>query len=227
MKRAAIVTALALALSIPVLSQTASAATYVIGSMNITSGGFSVDGFPDGFVAFNYIGPNTNLVGGYIGSGGVSVDAVTPNPSRIAGADWYGYPMNLYTASASLGDMATPAGTYTGGPVPSGTLDSIAGAITMDLSSLFGNWDDGDYITGTGRDDGITSALATGTWDPSTHAYVLYWDSKTLGPACTEPFGCVSHWTLQGTASPVPVPAALWLFGSGLLGLLGLRRLNK
>lgn len=225
MKRVAIVTALVSALGIPVLSQTASAATYAISSMNITSGGFSVDGFPDGFVAFNYIGPNTNLVGGYIGSGGASVDSATPNASRIAGADWYGLPMGLYTASANLGDTNSPAGTYAGGPVPSGSLDTVAGTITMDLSSFFGNWSDGDYITGTGRNDGVTSVMATGTWNTSTHAYVLHWDSATTGPACAP---CVSHWTLEGTASPVPIPAALWLFGSGLLGLFSLQRqLNK
>jgi len=228
MKRVAIVTALLSALGISLLSQSASAATYAIGSMNITSGGFSVDGFPDGFVAFNYIGPDTNLVGGYIGSGGASVDNATPNPSRIVGADWYGLPMNLYTASTNLGDAATPASTYTGGPVPSGSLDNAAGTITMDLSSFFANWGDGDYMLGTGRNDGITSAMAAGTWDPATHAYTLYWDSKAIGPNCPEPNGCVSHLTLAGTASPVPVPAALWLFGSGLLGLFGLQwRLNK
>lgn len=224
MKRVAFVTALVSALGISVFSQTASAATYAIASMNITSGGFSVDGFPDGFVAFNYIGPNTNLVGGYIGSGGASVDASTPNPSRIAGANWYNLPMSLYTAPANLGDTNTAAGTYTGGPVPSGLVDDAAGTITMDLSSLFGNWSDGDYITGTGRNDGITSAMATGTWNPSTHVYVLHWDSATTGPACAP---CVSHWTLEGTANPVPIPPALWLFGSGLLGLFGIRRLNK
>jgi hypothetical protein len=30
----------------------------------------------------------------------------------------------------------------------------------------------------------------------------------------------------NGTYSPVPVPAAVWLLGSGLLGLIGIRRRN-
>lgn len=38
----------------------------------------------------------------------------------------------------------------------------------------------------------------------------------TAGPAYTL--------TLWGSAAPVPVPAALWLFGSGLIGLVGLAR---
>lgn len=143
--------------------------------MNITGGGFSVDGFTTGFVPFNYIGPNTNLVGGYIGSGGASVGINTANPTRIADADWAGYPLSIYTAAASLGDANSPAGTYSGGPVPSGTLDNVTNTITMDLRSWFGNWNNGDYITGTGRNDGVTSEMATGTWNPATYAYVLQW----------------------------------------------------
>ena len=33
--------------------------------------------------------------------------------------------------------------------------------------------------------------------------------------------------TLNGTAAVVPVPAAVWLFGSGLLGLVGVARRKK
>ena len=227
MKRVAIVTALATALGVSLLSPSASAATYAIGNMNITSGGVLVDGFPDGFVPFYYLGPNTNLVGGYIGAGGASLPSTAYDPNAIAAFDWYGLPVSLYTASANLGDTYSTAGTVTGGPVPSGNLDNLAGTITMDLSGLFGNWNDGDYITGTGRNDGITSAVATGTWNSATRAYTLYWDSKTIGPSCPEPNGCVSHWTLQGTASPVPVPAVIWTFGSGLLGLFGARWRRK
>lgn len=224
MKRVALSAAFGLCLSF--LSQTASAASYVIGSMNITGGGVIVDNFLPTLTAFNYIGPNTNLVGGYIGSGGASLPASSYDPNGIASFDWYGFPVSLYTASANLGDTSSVAGSVAGGPVPSGTLNDITGTITLDLSSLFGTWQDGDYITGTGRSDGFTSAMATGTWNPITNAYVLYWDSLTIGPACP-PNLCISHWTLQGTASPVPVPAALWLFGSGLLGLMGLRWRRK
>jgi hypothetical protein len=31
---------------------------------------------------------------------------------------------------------------------------------------------------------------------------------------------------LNPTSNPVPVPAAVWLLGSGLLGLIGIRRRN-
>lgn len=225
MRRVALSAAIAVGSSL--LPQLASAASYAIGNMNITSGGVLVDGFIPALTTFNYIGPNTNLVGGYIGSGGASLSATEYDPNGIASLEWYGSPISLYTATANLGDTSTPAGTFTGGPVPSGALDNIAGTITMDLSSLFGSWNDGDYITGTGRSDGLTSAMAAGTWNPTTNAYILYWDSRTIGPWCPAPDGCISHWTLEGTANPVPVPAAIWLFGSGLFGLFGLQRRQK
>jgi len=35
------------------------------------------------------------------------------------------------------------------------------------------------------------------------------------------------HWLVRETLSPVPVPAAIWLFGTGLLGLIGFRKRRK
>ena len=39
--------------------------------------------------------------------------------------------------------------------------------------------------------------------------------------------GNIGNWTMEGTYSTVPVPAAVWLFGSGLLGLVGIARRRK
>ena len=36
-----------------------------------------------------------------------------------------------------------------------------------------------------------------------------------------------SNWRLEGVMSTVPVPAAVWLFGSGLIGLAGIARRRK
>jgi hypothetical protein len=46
----------------------------------------------------------------------------------------------------------------------------------------------------------------------------------------TDPFGGTWDYTLTfevGAASTVPVPAAVWLFGTGLLGLVGTARRKK
>ncbi len=82
MKR--LVTSTALALCLSFLPHTASAATYSIGSMNITGGSVIVDGFLPAPATFNYIGPNTNLVGGYIGSGGASLPASAYDPYGLS-----------------------------------------------------------------------------------------------------------------------------------------------
>ena len=202
------------------------AASFNIGSMTITSGEFNID-TSDGVPAspFANIGPNTNLVGGYIGNGGVGLPATTPDPDSIVGIQFSGFPINVYTAASNLGGTS-PAGTIAGGPVPTGTLDDVAGTITMDLSSWFFNWNDNDLQAGTGKADGVTSALATGVWDPVSGQYTLSWFSLTgLGPKA----GLTSFISLSGVASPaaVPVPAAAWLFGSGLLGLVGISMRGK
>jgi len=66
--------------------------------------------------------------------------------------------------------------------------------------------------------------------NPDTHAWYLY-NLTALGWTGVEDItitglwpdqGAFSHVTLYGT--PVPIPAAAWLLGSGMLGLLGIRR---
>lgn len=59
-------------------------------------------------------------------------------------------------------------------------------------------------------------------------------DTYTLTYAATVPvgdpsnFGGTQYWIrLQGTVSAIPVPAAVWLLGSGLVGLVGVARRRK
>lgn len=222
-----------------VLSAGAHAATFSIGSMNITGGSYTVWDSSGALVvntstgnstsAFTAIGPNTNLVGGYIGNGGGSLLSSTPDSDAIVGGLWFGSPFNTYTAVANLGDDSSPAGSISGGPVPFGTVDDINGTITMNLSSLFGNWSNIDFNIGTGKNDGITSALATGTWNPVTKAYSLSWFStvdSTVGGPCL-PTQCTAEFSFVGTASPVPVPATFWLLASGFMSVLALARRKR
>jgi hypothetical protein len=39
--------------------------------------------------------------------------------------------------------------------------------------------------------------------------------------------GSISNFAIYGTASPIPVPTAIWLFGTGLLGLIGFSKRRK
>jgi hypothetical protein len=48
-------------------------------------------------------------------------------------------------------------------------------------------------------------------------------NSSNVGMFNLDSLGDVSY-TLAAAASAVPIPGALWLFGSGLLGLIGISR---
>ncbi len=75
------------------------------------------------------------------------------------------------------------------------------------------------------------SALGAGSLGADQFYYTLDW-SHTITSAENSLFGgSVADWHLEGvgTLAPaaVPVPAAVWLFGSGLLGLVGVARRKK
>ena len=106
---------------------------------------------------------------------------------------------------------------------PGGSVDTVAGTINVDFSSLRAS-----ATTPYGLFDmalwPITNPPSGGTYDPGTGAYVLTWSgpySVLVGESVISGTASVS---LSGTATLVPVPAALWLLGSGLLGLAGIAR---
>jgi hypothetical protein len=123
--------------------------------------------------------------------------------------------------------------------------------IILDASGLFGAMQGGlavgDVITGVGAvpaTDGMKGNLpigpapmATTTFDTEYHndgAYISGDDGIGGSPMDNGPFiGFSANFDMTSmevtgiTAPPVPVPAAVWLFGSGLLGLVGVARRRK
>lgn len=63
---------------------------------------------------------------------------------------------------------------------------------------------------------------ASGTFNNTTNAFNISWTHAFTGV----PFLTSGSFSLQGTAqlAAVPVPGAMWLFGSGLVGLVGVLR---
>ncbi|NOS81640.1 MAG: hypothetical protein HOP32_08685 [Nitrospira sp.] len=49
----------------------------------------------------------------------------------------------------------------------------------------------------------------------------------TAGEAANFSWDYALAWRLEGSPAPVPIPAAVWLFGSGLAGLVGLARCRR
>jgi len=64
-------------------------------------------------------------------------------------------------------------------------------------------------------DDSDIQSFEANTWSYAPNGYTGTIDGKYLSYKQT---------VLSAYASPVPVPSAVWLFGSGLLGLIGLAR---
>lgn len=101
---------------------------------------------------------------------------------------------------------------------PSAFVDTDNSSVHVDLSSWTWSFNGNNFHQG---DSDIV-----GSYDVSTGAYNVSWSSMVSGG----PFvGQTLDWNLTGVASvsAVPIPSAVWLFGSGLIGLIGLARRRK
>ena len=129
------------------------------------------------------------------------------------------------------------------------TVDSDGGATkTLDFSGWRVSWNGiasinmGGGIQDCGTTDDALCGSVGGTFDngtgiatitcstsscSNTSNYTLTY-SATVPQADPSGFGGAPYGlTMTGTVSAIPVPAAVWLFGSGLLGLVGVARRKK
>lgn len=108
---------------------------------------------------------------------------------------------------------------FSGAAAPSAVItDSV---ITVDLSSLFFSVNQGNayrlWNIGT---------VVTGLYNPTSKEFALSWD-RVFDENCQQ--GQASFFVnglvhFDSDVQPVPVPAAAWLFGSGLAGIAALVR---
>ena len=106
---------------------------------------------------------------------------------------------------------------------PSGTTSGST--MTANLSSLFAGlsstqW--GSWMTPATFGSLNIGGTATGSFDQTTNAFNISWTHAFTGI----PFLTSGNFSLQGTAqlAAVPLPAAAFLFGSGLLGFASVLR---
>jgi hypothetical protein len=146
---------------------------------------------------------------GYCGAPAVPSNALAPFP--FFGINTYSgtNPVSYVTGNAA----GTPTFDY----------DPVTGEFTVDLSSWAVLWNGTVFDQGPGgtASDGTNYIDAVdASYDPVTKRYSISWGNRIAGG----PFnGFQGYWHFEGT-HVVPVPAAVWLFGSGLLGLVGLAR---
>ncbi|WP_198244918.1 hypothetical protein [methane-oxidizing endosymbiont of Gigantopelta aegis] len=100
------------------------------------------------------------------------------------------------------------SGTLIGTYFPSWTQNGL----TAPYGSLVGEINNVFFYLGTNFN---LNAPATGTLS------LYYWDSDSYN---NSQFVTVS---IENSVSTVPTPTTFWLFGSGLMGLIGLQKANK
>jgi hypothetical protein len=105
-------------------------------------------------------------------------------------------------------------------------VDTTANTINVDFSSFWANATIGFYSLDIPVPL-ITDPPSSGSYNSVTGAYELTWISPFSLLVYGQTISGNASVLLSGTATLVPVPAALWLLGSGLLGLAGIARRHK
>lgn len=208
----------AIATSLLLVAGAANAAALT--SLDLTGGDFAMAG------AGGVINPaafaSMSVDGSYDGSAPAAVGTEGTYTATSIGTFAFGFfgPVAIYTQETdSVGN----------GPFPGITGDITAGALSLDLSSWTAWWNGTDFNMGPGTRCNATSGscstpLSIDSFDAVTGDFTASWNSVVIGGAFD---GQLASWAITGNASAVPVPAAAWLFGSGLLGLVGVARRRK
>jgi hypothetical protein len=95
--------------------------------------------------------------------------------------------------------------------------------LTLDMSGWGIIWS--GYLVQLAQIDAATVSCATGSSCSDSSSYTL--DASFHLPTSSGFTSVAYNLHLEGTVSNVPLPAAAWLLGAGLLGLLGISRRKK
>jgi len=192
-----------------------------INSLEITGGTLEMSGI---IGTLNPAAFSNMTIGGYDGSEPLAAGTEASYISTsIATLEWGVLgPAAVYTAQED--------GIYiTNAPAVSGDItDNI---LTLDLSAWTLYWigtsinvgSSSSLISDPECNSNCTSPIVT-TYNANDGTFTASWDGLMVGGAHN---GGLTQWNITGNVSVVPIPAAAWLFGSGLIGLIGLTRLKK
>jgi hypothetical protein len=190
------------------LVATAPTQAEIVTQLNITGGS----------VAFNFSGGNTTipifvesftqvgtlLMGQY--QPALGADPIFP-PAFQIGSGLQAHTFTIFTHPGP--DAQNPL------PPPSGT--TTGSTIQVNLNALFASIS-GPLINGGLNIGNQVPALATGTFNEQSGAFHIAWDHVYNLPG---DFVGIGNFSLQGNANPIPLPAAVWLFGTGVIAVAG------
>jgi len=223
MKKTTIITALA-ALGFAGMSTTASAALTTLSVLNFDTGIVVCNagaGTPPDNCTYG-----TNVpTGSYFGMD-TSGNGAIENGEKNAISQTGGVNLGAAQAAGAI-DNTWSFGGNTGNHFTAGTLAIVDDGAVDGIASLDGTnwrveWNGGDINMGSGGSG--TMAVVCGNECAVGDTYVLDY-SAVVPTGGFKNFFYTLH--LEGTVSAVPVPAAVWLFGSGLLGLVGVARRKR
>ena len=113
---------------------------------------------------------------------------------------------------------------------------SLAGSYKTDAAFIPGASNDVDIIYNPGNNFVDCSAdcwlvVKDGSAQPARYLFnlaLLGWDGmETIDLNNFFSGNAISHVALYGNVSPIPVPAAFWLFGTALIGFVGMSRRTR
>jgi hypothetical protein len=147
------------------------------------------------------LGSLGNVSGSFDQNGTLIMGQYQPPPNIFPPFTVDGHTFSIFTSPAP-GSL----------PAPYGETSGIG--VTVNLASLYAGIA-GPEFNGTLNIGG----WATGSYDPNTGAFSISWTHVYDALA-------YANFSLDGTANvaPVPLPAAIWLFATGFLGIMGLTR---
>ena len=221
--------ALAVGTILAASSFTASAALTTLDTLSITqgAGGFAEPLPGNGsWFAMEALGP-----GGWVYTGIGGVGGTTTSPDILLnGTAQFAEAENVDTNvdPSSVANIDNPW-TFFGSTGQHGSTGITAtGADSIDMSGWYVSWNNVPLIDMGAAGVTAVSCTVGGVAAACTDGAAYTLDYATAVPATSPAFPNVAYQLhLEGFVSTVPVPAAVWLFGSGLLGLVGIARRRK